>query len=74
MSRIISIVLVVLALAGMGAAAFMTIQVLKPEPEQADEKFAGLSVFAERVQREDEERVVDGREHREPRVALRAIR
>ncbi len=53
MSRIISIVLVVLALAGMGAAAFMTIQVLKPEPEQADEKFAGLSVFAERVQRED---------------------
>jgi RND family efflux transporter MFP subunit len=53
MSRIISILLVVLALAGMGAAAFMTIQVLKPEPEQADEKFAGLSVFAERVQRED---------------------
>lgn len=53
MSRIISIVLVILALAGMGAAAFMTIQVLKPEPEQADEKFAGLSVFAERVQRED---------------------
>jgi RND family efflux transporter MFP subunit len=53
MSRIISIVLVVLALAGMGAAAFMTIQVLKPEPEQADEKFAGLSVFAERIERED---------------------
>ncbi len=53
MSRIISIFLVVLALAGMGAAAFMTIQILKPEPEQADEKFAGLSVFAERVERED---------------------
>ena len=31
----------------------MTIQVLKPEPEQADEKFSGLSVFAERVGRED---------------------
>ena len=53
MSRIISIVLAVLALLGMGAAAFMTVQVLKPEPEQADEKFAGLSVFAERVGRED---------------------
>lgn len=53
MSRIISIVLVVLALAGMGAAAFMTIEVLKPEPEQADEKFAGLSVFAESIERED---------------------
>lgn len=53
MSRFISIILSILALAGMGAAAFVTIQVLKPEPEQADEKFAGLSVFAERVGRED---------------------
>lgn len=53
MSRIISIFLVVLALAGMGVAAFMTIQILKPQPEQADEKFAGLSVFAERIERED---------------------
>lgn len=53
MSRFISIILSVLALAGLGAAAFMTIQILKPEPEQADEKFAGLSVFAERVERED---------------------
>lgn len=53
MSRIISIFLSILALAGLGFAAFMTIQVLKPEPEQADEKFAGLSVFAERVGRED---------------------
>ncbi len=53
MSRIISIFLSILALAGLGFAAFMTIQVLKPEPEQADEKFSGLSVFAERVGRED---------------------
>ncbi|MEO1554059.1 MAG: efflux RND transporter periplasmic adaptor subunit [Pseudomonadota bacterium] len=53
MSRIISVILVVLALAGMGALAFGTIQVLKPEPEQAEEKFAGLSVFSERIVRDD---------------------
>ena len=53
MSRFISILFTIIALIGMGAAAFMTIQVLKPEPEQADEKFAGLSVFAERVGLED---------------------
>nr|WP_070961426.1 efflux RND transporter periplasmic adaptor subunit [Hyphomonas sp. Mor2] len=53
MSRFISILLTVLALAGMGAAAIVTIGVLTPEPEQADEKFSGLSVFAERVGRED---------------------
>jgi len=53
MSRFISIVLSVVALVGLGFAAFMTIQILKPEAEQADEKFAGLSVFAERVARED---------------------
>lgn len=53
MSRFISILFTILALAGMGAAAFMTIQILRPEPEQADEKFAGLSVFAERVGLED---------------------
>jgi RND family efflux transporter MFP subunit len=53
MSRFISIFLSILALLGLGAAAFVTIQVLKPEPEQADEKFSGLSVFAERVGRED---------------------
>lgn len=53
MSRIISILLTVVALVVMGGAAFMTIQVLKPEPEQADEKFASLSVFAEPLGRED---------------------
>ncbi|NQY96652.1 MAG: efflux RND transporter periplasmic adaptor subunit [Henriciella sp.] len=53
MSRFISILFTIIALVGMGAAAFMTIQILKPEPEQADEKFAGLSVFAERVGLED---------------------
>lgn len=53
MSRFISILFSIIALVGMGAAAFMTIQILKPEPEQADEKFAGLSVFAERVGLED---------------------
>lgn len=53
MSRFISVILAVVALVGMGFLAFATIQVLKPEPEQADEKFAGLSVFSERIERED---------------------
>lgn len=53
MSRIISIVITVLALAGMAVLAFVMIQILKPEPEQAEEKFAGLSVFAERVTQDD---------------------
>ena len=53
MSRIISIFITIVALAGMGALAFMTVQVLKPEPEQAEEKFSGLSVFAEEVTQSD---------------------
>jgi RND family efflux transporter MFP subunit len=53
MSRIISVVFTVFALLALAAAAFMTVQILKPEPEQADEPFGGLSVFAERVARED---------------------
>ncbi|MEL6860923.1 MAG: efflux RND transporter periplasmic adaptor subunit [Pseudomonadota bacterium] len=53
MSRFITIIVAVAALAGMAALAFATIQFLKPEPEQADEKFAGLSVFAEQVQVDD---------------------
>lgn len=53
MSRFISVILAVVALVGMGFLAFATIQVLKPEPEQAEEKFAGLSVFSERIERED---------------------
>jgi multidrug efflux pump subunit AcrA (membrane-fusion protein) len=53
MSRIISIFITIAALVGMAVLAFATVQILKPEPEQADEKFAGLSVFAERVTRGD---------------------
>ncbi|MEL7108125.1 MAG: efflux RND transporter periplasmic adaptor subunit [Pseudomonadota bacterium] len=53
MSRIISIIFTVIALAGLGGIAFLTIEVLKPEPEQAEEKFAGLSVFSERITIED---------------------
>ncbi len=53
MSRIISIFITIVALAGMGALAFITVQVLKPEPEQAEEKFSGLSVFAEEVTQSD---------------------
>lgn len=53
MSRIISVIITIIALAGMAALAFMTVQILKPEPEQADEKFAGLSVFAENITQAD---------------------
>ena len=53
MSRIISVIITIVALAGMSALAFMTVQVLKPEPEQAEEKFAGLSVFAQEVTQSD---------------------
>ena len=53
MSRIISIVITIVALVGLAGLAFTTVQVLKPEPEQAEEKFAGLSVFSEEVKVED---------------------
>lgn len=53
MSRIFSVLITVAALAGMAFLAFMTIQILKPEPEQADEKFSGLSVFAEDITQGD---------------------
>lgn len=53
MSRIISIIITIIVLVGLGGVAFTTVQVLKPEPEQAEEKFAGLSVFAEPVTRQD---------------------
>ncbi|NQY12954.1 MAG: efflux RND transporter periplasmic adaptor subunit [Henriciella sp.] len=53
MSRIISIIITIIVLVGLGGVAFTTVQVLKPEPEQAEEKFAGLSVFAESVTRQD---------------------
>jgi len=53
MSRIISIIFTVIILVGLGVIAFMTVQILKPEPEQADEKFAGLSVFSEQVSMAD---------------------
>ena len=53
MSRIISIFITIAVLAGMAVVAFMTVQMLKPEPEQAEEKFSGLSVFSEEVRQED---------------------
>lgn len=53
MSRIISIVFTIIALVAMAGAAFMTVQILKPQPEQAEEKFAGLSVFSEPIRQDD---------------------
>ncbi|MEM9841064.1 MAG: efflux RND transporter periplasmic adaptor subunit [Pseudomonadota bacterium] len=59
MSRIISIIITIAILVGLAALAFTTIDVLAPEPEQADEKFTGLSVFAEQISREDLDFAVD---------------
>jgi len=53
MSRIISIIITIVVLLGLAGLAFTTVQMLKPEPEQADEKFSGLSVFSEEVTVED---------------------
>lgn len=53
MSRIISVIITVVALVGMAALAFMSVQIMKPEPEQAEEKFAGLSVFSQEVTQGD---------------------
>lgn len=53
MSRIISLIVTIIVLVVLGGVAFTTVQILKPEPEQAEEKFAGLSVFSEPVTMQD---------------------
>ena len=53
MSRILPIIISVVVLAALAVVAFVTIGVLQPKPEQADEKFGGLSVFSEEVTRDD---------------------
>lgn len=53
MSRIISIVITIIVLVGMAGLSVVTVQMMKPEPEQAEEKFAGLSVFSEPVTQAD---------------------
>ncbi|MEO1553406.1 MAG: efflux RND transporter periplasmic adaptor subunit [Pseudomonadota bacterium] len=53
MSRIISIVITIVVLLALAGVAVTTVQVLKPKPEQAEEKFAGLSVFSEPVTMQD---------------------
>ncbi|MEO1304003.1 MAG: efflux RND transporter periplasmic adaptor subunit, partial [Pseudomonadota bacterium] len=53
MSRIISIIITIIVLAGLAGLSVATIQIIKPEPEQAEEKFSGLSVFSEPVTQDD---------------------
>jgi len=53
MNRFLPVIVTLVMLAGVSAAAFLTLQALKPMPEQATEPPAGLAVFAERVSRED---------------------
>mgnify|MGYP001800426518 CR=1 FL=1 len=53
MSRIISIIITIIVLAGLAGLSVATIQIIKPEPEQAEEKFSGLSVFSEPITQDD---------------------
>ncbi|MEM9054477.1 MAG: efflux RND transporter periplasmic adaptor subunit [Pseudomonadota bacterium] len=53
MSRIFSILISVFVLLVLAGLAVVTIQLLQPKPEQADEKFDGLSVFTEEIIRDD---------------------
>lgn len=49
MSRILAIALPLLILAVIGMGGFITLQALKPVPEESDEPIAGLAVFAEPI-------------------------
>ena len=53
MRRLLPLLVTLLMLVGVGAGSVITLQALKPKPEQADELPPGLAVFAERVTRED---------------------
>lgn len=53
MRRLLPLLVTLLMLVGVGGASVITLQALKPKPEQADEQAPGLAVFAERVVRED---------------------
>lgn len=53
MNRILPAIISVIVLAVLALVAIVTVTALQPKPEQADEKFAGMSVFAEEVYRDD---------------------
>ena len=53
MKRFLPIIVTLAMLVGVGGSAFITLQALKPKPEQANEPPAGLAVFAERVTRDN---------------------
>jgi len=53
MSRILPILMTIIALVVIGGGGFAVLQSLSPKPEQAEEGPAGLSVFAEQIVRKD---------------------
>lgn len=53
MSRIFSILLTIIVVVVLGGGGFFLLNTLKPAPEQAEERPAGLSVFSEEVYRDD---------------------
>ena len=53
MNRILPAIISIILLAVLALIAVITINVLQPKPEQAEEKFSGLSVFSEEIVRDD---------------------
>lgn len=53
MNRFLSIIFTVLMFGVVGLGGFVVLNVLKPKPEQATERPAGLSVFVERIKTDD---------------------
>ena len=53
MSRILPVLVSLIMLVGVGGGGYAVLFLLRPKPEQAVERPAGLSVFAEQVVRDD---------------------
>jgi len=53
MKRILPIILSIVVLGALALVAVLTITVLTPKPEQAEEKYPGMSVFSEEVIQDD---------------------
>ena len=53
MSRILPLLMTVVMLLGIGVGGFFVLDALKPKPEQAAERPSGLSVFGERIVKDD---------------------
>ncbi|MEM6898912.1 MAG: efflux RND transporter periplasmic adaptor subunit [Pseudomonadota bacterium] len=70
MNRLLSIVLPLLIIGGLGFGGSAVLNALKPEPETSDELPQALSVFAERTQRRDLNLIVDAQGEVRPRSEI----